>query len=93
MKKREKNKERLHVKRWGVGKTIAVIISSLAFIVGTAILGVYLGNGIGKENQILPESFSFNELNDPNFNVEKNRLEISGSTFTLTITSPTQNKT
>lgn len=93
MKKREKNKERLHVKRWGVGKTIAVIISSLAFIVGMAILGVYLGNGIGKENQILPESFSFNELNDPNFNVEKNRLEISGSTFTLTITSPTQNIT
>ncbi len=93
MKKKDKNKEKVHVKRWGVGKTIAVIISSLAFIVGMAILGIYLGGGLNKQDQILPNNISFDQSKNPDYNSDNNTLEIASKTFELTITSTTQDIT
>lgn len=93
MRRKEKNsgeQTKAPKRRWGVGKTLSVIFASVAFIVGIAILGVYLAGGF-TERTIIPQDISFNVQNDPNFN--SGRLEITSSSFELTIGSTTENVT
>lgn len=94
MRKKDKNQEaqvKKDRKKWGVGKTLAVLFSSVAFIVGAAILGVYLAGGF-VEKIIVPQDVSFNEQNDENYNAELNRIEATQD-FVLTIGSSTSNIT
>ena len=93
MRRKEKNsgeQTKAPKRRWGVGKTLSVIFASVAFIVGIAILGVYLAGGF-TERTTIPQDISFNVQNDPNFNSD--RLEITSSSFELTIGSTTENVT
>lgn len=93
MRRKEKNsgeQTKAPKRRWGVGKTLSVIFASVAFIVGIAILGVYLAGGF-TERTTIPQDISFNVQNDPNFN--SGRLEITSSSFELTIGSTTENVT
>lgn len=95
MRRKEKNsgeQTKAPKRRWGVGKTLSVIFASVAFIVGIAILGVYLAGGF-TERTTIPQDISFNVQNDPNFNSDLNRLEITSSSFELTIGSTTENVT
>ena len=95
MRRKEKNsgeQTKAPKRRWGVGKTLSVIFASVAFIVGIAILGVYLAGGF-TERTTIPQDISFNAQNDPNFNSDLNRLEITSSSFELTIGSTTENVT
>lgn len=95
MRRKEKNsgeQTKALKRRWGVGKTLSVIFASVAFIVGIAILGVYLAGGF-TERTTIPQDISFNAQNDPNFNSDLNRLEITSSSFELTIGSTTENVT
>jgi len=94
MRKKDKNQEaqvKKDRKKWGVGKTLAVLFSSVAFIVGAAILGVYLAGGF-VEKIIVPQDVSFNEQNNENYNAELNRIEATQD-FVLTIGSSTSNIT
>ena len=94
MRKKDKNQEaqvKKDRKKWGVGKTLAVLFSSVAFIVGAAILGVYLAGGF-VEKIIVPQDVSFNEQNDENYNAELNRIDATQD-FVLTIGSSTSNIT
>ncbi len=90
--KKEEGQEKVYNKKWGVGKTLAVLFSSVAFIVGVAILGIYLAGGF-TEKVNFPQDVSFNEQNNPNYNSDLHRLEITEQTFTLTIGSSTENIT
>lgn len=96
--KAEQTEEKVKTKRWGVGKTLAIIISSVAFVVGAAVLGVYLGRGFD-EDRTFPNEIVFDAKTSPNFNADLNRLEIStqeidqNNSFKLTITSSTTNIT
>lgn len=93
MRRKEKNsgeQTKAPKRRWGVGKTLSVIFASVAFIVGIAILGVYLAGGF-TERTTIPQDISFDVQNDPNFN--SGRLEITSSSFELTIGSTTENVT
>ena len=96
--KAEQTEEKVKTKRWGVGKTLAIIISSVAFVVGAAVLGVYLGRGFN-EDRTFPKEIVFDAKTSPNFNADLNRLEIStqeidqNNSFKLTITSSTTNIT
>ncbi len=95
MRRKEKNsgeQTKAPKRRWGVGKTLSVIFASVAFIVGIAILGVYLAGGF-TERTTIPQDISFDVQNDPNFNSDLNRLEITSSSFELTIGSTTENVT
>lgn len=95
MRRKEKNsgeQTKAPKRRWGVGKTLSVIFASVAFIVGIAILGVYLAGGF-TERTTIPQDISFDAQNDPNFNSDLNRLEITSSSFELTIGSTTENVT
>ena len=89
-KEKDKDKQTKPQRRWGVGKTLAVVFASVAFIVGVAILGVYLADGF-RERTTIPQDISFDVQNDPNFNSD--RLEITSSSFELTIGSTTENVT
>lgn len=90
-KEKDKDKQTKPQRRWGVGKTLAVVFASVAFIVGVAILGVYLADGF-REHTTIPQDISFNEQNDPNYNADLNRLEITNN-YNLTIGSTTGNVT
>ena len=90
-KEKDKDKQTKPQRRWGVGKTLAVVFASVAFIVGVAILGVYLADGF-REHTTIPQDISFNEQNDPNYNADLNRLEITNN-YNLTIGSTTENVT
>ena len=96
--KAEKTDSKVKIKRWGIGKTLAVVISSVAFVVGAAILGVYLARGFDEETSY-PSEISFDVQSNQNYNSLLNRLEIttqeidSEKSFELTITSSTSNIT
>lgn len=96
--KAEKTDSKVKIKRWGIGKTLAVVISSVAFVVGAAILGVYLARGFDEETSY-PSEISFDVQSNQNYNTQLNRLEIttqeidSEKSFELTITSSTSNIT
>lgn len=96
--KAEKTDSKVKIKRWGIGKTLAVVISSVAFVVGAAILGVYLARGFDEETSY-PSEISFDVQSNQNYNSLLNRLEIttqeidSENSFELTITSSTSNIT
>ncbi len=96
--KAEKTDSKVKIKRWGIGKTLAVVISSVAFVVGAAILGVYLARGFDEETSY-PSEISFDVQSNQNYNTQLNRLEITTqeidaeNSFELTITSSTSNIT
>ena len=96
--KSEKTDSKVKIKRWGIGKTLAVVISSVTFVVGAAILGVYLARGFDEETSY-PSEISFDVQSNQNYNSLLNRLEIttqeidSENSFELTITSSTSNIT
>lgn len=96
--KAEKTDSKVKIKRWGIGKTLAVVISSVAFVVGAAILGVYLARGFDEETSY-PSEISFDVQSNQNYNTQLNRLEITtqeidaNNSFELTITSSTSNIT
>ena len=96
--KAEKTDSKVKIKRWGIGKTLAVVISSVAFVVWAAILGVYLARGFDEETSY-PSEISFDVQSNQNYNTQLNRLEITTqeidaeNSFELTITSSTSNIT
>lgn len=79
-------------KKWAVWKTILIMVASVFVVAGVTVAAVLLNNG--GSGDIYPEDLSFETDEQPLF--RNNQFEITENdvdTFTLTITSTTQNVT
>ena len=74
---KEKNKVNVSggVKKWAVWKTALVVISSVLFVAGATLLGIYLAGGL-KNPVVYPQDISFVKEDDL-FNDANNQFEVT----------------
>lgn len=89
-KDKEKNKVAGAGKKWAVWKTVLVVISSVIFVSGVTLLGIYLAGGL--RNPVTPpEDIDF-VVDSDLYNPDKSQFEVTED-FELVITSSTEQVT
>lgn len=89
-KDKEKNKVAGAGKKWAVWKTVLVVISSVIFVSGVTLLGIYLAGGL--RNPVTPpEDIDF-VVDSDLYNPDKSQFEVTED-FELVLTSSTEQVT
>lgn len=89
-KDKEKNKVAGAGKKWAVWKTVLVVISSVIFVAGVTLLGIYLAGGL--RNPVTPpEDIDF-VVDSDLYNPDKSQFEVTED-FELVLTSSTEQVT
>ena len=89
-KNKEKNKVAGAGKKWAVWKTVLVVISSVIFVSGVTLLGIYLAGGL--RNPVTPpEDIDF-VVDSDLYNLDKSQFEVTED-FELVLTSSTEQVT